>query len=152
MRKYLPIVSLLAFTAIIFLTTSIRPFLLDDADATHAEAAKEMPAVREPNLEILKQESVVDGQSSIGVLFPAAVPIHMSLVRDDRTRHPDHRTLHVPDVAAFLAEIDDHLAAVGIFPDADVNVRDIAVGVAFEADMETGYREFPRAFRLGNDP
>jgi 4-amino-4-deoxy-L-arabinose transferase-like glycosyltransferase len=42
MRKHLPIASLLAFTAIIFLTTSFRPALLDDADATHAEAAKEM--------------------------------------------------------------------------------------------------------------
>lgn len=42
MRKYLPIASLLAFTAIIFLATSFRPSLLDDADATHAEAAKEM--------------------------------------------------------------------------------------------------------------
>ncbi|MEP7340118.1 MAG: glycosyltransferase family 39 protein [Acidobacteriota bacterium] len=42
MRKYLPIASLLAFTAIIFLTISFRPSLLDDADATHAEAAKEM--------------------------------------------------------------------------------------------------------------
>ncbi|MEO6724203.1 MAG: glycosyltransferase family 39 protein, partial [Blastocatellia bacterium] len=42
MRKYLPIASLLAFTAIIFLATSFRPSLLDDADAAHAEAAREM--------------------------------------------------------------------------------------------------------------
>ncbi|MCG3162431.1 MAG: Undecaprenyl phosphate-alpha-4-amino-4-deoxy-L-arabinose arabinosyl transferase [Acidobacteria bacterium] len=42
MRKHLPIALLLAFTAAIFLATSIRPSLLDDADATHAEAAKEM--------------------------------------------------------------------------------------------------------------
>jgi len=42
MRKHLPLGLLLAFTAIIFLTTAIRPSLLDDADATHAEAAKEM--------------------------------------------------------------------------------------------------------------
>lgn len=42
MRKHLPIALLLAFTAAIFLATSFRPSLLDDADATHAEAAKEM--------------------------------------------------------------------------------------------------------------
>lgn len=42
MRKYLPITFLLGFIAIIFLSTSFRPSLLDDADATHAEAAKEM--------------------------------------------------------------------------------------------------------------
>ncbi len=42
MRKHLPIALLLTFTAAIFLVTSFRPSLLDDADATHAEAAKEM--------------------------------------------------------------------------------------------------------------
>lgn len=42
MRKHLPILLLLAFTAAVFLVTSFRPSLLDDADATHAEAAKEM--------------------------------------------------------------------------------------------------------------
>jgi 4-amino-4-deoxy-L-arabinose transferase-like glycosyltransferase len=42
MCKRLPIALLLAFTAAIFLATSFRPSLLDDADATHAEAAKEM--------------------------------------------------------------------------------------------------------------
>lgn len=42
MRKHLPIALLLAFTVAIFLATSFRPSLLDDADATHAEAAKEM--------------------------------------------------------------------------------------------------------------
>ncbi|MGH9939260.1 MAG: ArnT family glycosyltransferase, partial [Blastocatellia bacterium] len=42
MPKHLPITLLLAFTTIIFLATSFRPSLLDDADATHAEAAKEM--------------------------------------------------------------------------------------------------------------
>src|SRR5262245_47684778 len=42
MRKHLPISLLLAFTCAVFLATSFRPSLLDDADATHAEAAKEM--------------------------------------------------------------------------------------------------------------
>ena len=42
MRKHLPILLLLAFTATVFFVTSFRPSLLDDADATHAEAAKEM--------------------------------------------------------------------------------------------------------------
>jgi len=42
MRKHLPILLLLTFTAAVFLATSFRPSLLDDADATHAEAAKEM--------------------------------------------------------------------------------------------------------------
>lgn len=42
MRKHLPIIFLLTFIAIIFVLTSFRPSLLDDADATHAEAAKEM--------------------------------------------------------------------------------------------------------------
>jgi 4-amino-4-deoxy-L-arabinose transferase-like glycosyltransferase len=42
MRKHLPIVLLLLFVALVFLATSFRPALLDDADATHAEAAKEM--------------------------------------------------------------------------------------------------------------
>lgn len=37
-----PLTLLLAFTALIFLATSFQPSLLDDADATHAEAAKEM--------------------------------------------------------------------------------------------------------------
>jgi 4-amino-4-deoxy-L-arabinose transferase-like glycosyltransferase len=41
-RKSLPLTLLLSFTALIFLVTSFRPPLLDDADATHAEAAKEM--------------------------------------------------------------------------------------------------------------
>jgi 4-amino-4-deoxy-L-arabinose transferase-like glycosyltransferase len=44
MRKHLPIALLLLFTATVFLATSFRPSLLDDADATHAEAAKEMTA------------------------------------------------------------------------------------------------------------
>ncbi|MGH9767439.1 MAG: ArnT family glycosyltransferase, partial [Blastocatellia bacterium] len=42
MRRHPPIVLLLTFVAIVFLATSFRPSLLDDADATHAEAAKEM--------------------------------------------------------------------------------------------------------------
>jgi Dolichyl-phosphate-mannose-protein mannosyltransferase len=42
MRKHLPIGSLLAFTFLIFTLTSFAPSLLDDADATHAEAAKEV--------------------------------------------------------------------------------------------------------------
>jgi len=42
MRKYSPIAPLLIFAATVFLVTSFRPSLLDDADATHAEAAKEM--------------------------------------------------------------------------------------------------------------
>ncbi|MGH9840451.1 MAG: ArnT family glycosyltransferase [Blastocatellia bacterium] len=42
MRKHLPIGLLLAFTFLIFAITSFKPSLLDDADATHAEAAKEM--------------------------------------------------------------------------------------------------------------
>ncbi len=42
MRKHLPVTLLLAFTFIIFAVTSFKPSLLDDADATHAEAAKEM--------------------------------------------------------------------------------------------------------------
>lgn len=42
MRKHLPILLLLTFTATVFFVTSFRPSLLDDADATHAEAAKEM--------------------------------------------------------------------------------------------------------------
>ncbi|MGE0133068.1 MAG: ArnT family glycosyltransferase [Blastocatellales bacterium] len=42
MRKHLPIALLLACAATIFLATSFQPSLLDDADATHAEAAKEM--------------------------------------------------------------------------------------------------------------
>jgi 4-amino-4-deoxy-L-arabinose transferase-like glycosyltransferase len=42
MRKHLLILLLLTFTAAVFSATSFRPSLLDDADATHAEAAKEM--------------------------------------------------------------------------------------------------------------
>jgi 4-amino-4-deoxy-L-arabinose transferase-like glycosyltransferase len=42
MRKHPPIALILTFTAAVFLATSFRPSLLDDADATHAEAAKEM--------------------------------------------------------------------------------------------------------------
>jgi len=42
MRKHTPIILLLTFAAAIYLATSFRPSLLDDADATHAEAAKEM--------------------------------------------------------------------------------------------------------------
>ena len=42
MRKYSKILLLLSFTAIIFIATSVKSPLLDDADATHAEAAKEM--------------------------------------------------------------------------------------------------------------
>jgi 4-amino-4-deoxy-L-arabinose transferase-like glycosyltransferase len=42
MRKHLPIAQILTFAAAVFLATSFRPSLLDDADATHAEAAKEM--------------------------------------------------------------------------------------------------------------
>jgi 4-amino-4-deoxy-L-arabinose transferase-like glycosyltransferase len=42
MRQRLPIIFLLVFIAAVFLSTSFQPALLDDADATHAEAAKEM--------------------------------------------------------------------------------------------------------------
>ncbi len=42
MPKHLPIALILVFTAAVFLATSFQPSLLDDADATHAEAAKEM--------------------------------------------------------------------------------------------------------------
>jgi 4-amino-4-deoxy-L-arabinose transferase-like glycosyltransferase len=42
MRKNPPILLILVFTAAVFLAASFRPSLLDDADATHAEAAKEM--------------------------------------------------------------------------------------------------------------
>ena len=42
MRKHLPIALLLTSTFIIFTVTSFKPSLLDDADATHAEAAKEI--------------------------------------------------------------------------------------------------------------
>lgn len=42
MRKHLLITLILTFAAAVFLATSFRPSLLDDADATHAEAAKEM--------------------------------------------------------------------------------------------------------------
>jgi 4-amino-4-deoxy-L-arabinose transferase-like glycosyltransferase len=42
MRKHLPIGLLLAFTFLVFTLTSLRSPLLDDADATHAEAAREM--------------------------------------------------------------------------------------------------------------
>ena len=42
MSHRLPVILLLAFTAIIFISTSFQPSLLDDADSTHAEAAKEM--------------------------------------------------------------------------------------------------------------
>ena len=42
MSHRLPVILLLAFTAIIFISTSFQPALLDDADSTHAEAAREM--------------------------------------------------------------------------------------------------------------
>jgi 4-amino-4-deoxy-L-arabinose transferase-like glycosyltransferase len=42
MRKLPPIALLLLFTFLIFTIVSFKPSLLDDADATHAEAAKEM--------------------------------------------------------------------------------------------------------------
>ena len=42
MRKLPPIALLLLFTFLIFTIISFKPSLLDDADATHAEAAKEM--------------------------------------------------------------------------------------------------------------
>lgn len=42
MRNRLAIILLLAFSATIYLVTSVQPSLLDDADSTHAEAAKEM--------------------------------------------------------------------------------------------------------------
>lgn len=42
MRHRLPLILLLAFTAIIFISSCFQPSLLDDADSTHAEAAKEM--------------------------------------------------------------------------------------------------------------
>lgn len=42
MRHRLPIILLLTFTALTFISTSFHPSLLDDADSTHAEAAKEM--------------------------------------------------------------------------------------------------------------
>src|SRR5262245_41748365 len=42
MRQRLPIILLLGFIAAVFISTSFQPALLDDADATHAEAAKEM--------------------------------------------------------------------------------------------------------------
>lgn len=42
MRKYPPILLLLLFIFSVFVLTSFRPSLLDDADATHARAAREM--------------------------------------------------------------------------------------------------------------
>src|SRR5438093_4982693 len=42
MPNRLAIILLLAFSATIYLVTSFQPSLLDDADSTHAEAAKEM--------------------------------------------------------------------------------------------------------------
>jgi 4-amino-4-deoxy-L-arabinose transferase-like glycosyltransferase len=41
MRPRLPII-LLSFIAVIFISISFQPALLDDADSAHAEAAKEM--------------------------------------------------------------------------------------------------------------
>ena len=38
----LPLIGLLAFSAAIYLSACLQPALLDDADATHAQAAKEM--------------------------------------------------------------------------------------------------------------
>src|SRR5712692_11299185 len=42
MQNRLAIILLLAFSATIYLVTSFQPSLLDDADSTHAQAAKEM--------------------------------------------------------------------------------------------------------------
>ena len=42
MRKYLSIILLLYFTTVIFISISFQPPVLDNADAVHAEAAKEM--------------------------------------------------------------------------------------------------------------
>jgi 4-amino-4-deoxy-L-arabinose transferase-like glycosyltransferase len=42
MRQSRPIALLLIFTAVVYLSVSFEPSLLDDADSTHAEAAKEV--------------------------------------------------------------------------------------------------------------
>jgi len=42
LRQRLPLIGLLAFSAVIYLSACFQPALLDDADATHAQAAKEM--------------------------------------------------------------------------------------------------------------
>jgi len=42
LRQRLPLIGLLAFSAAIYLSACFQPALLDDADATHAQAAKEM--------------------------------------------------------------------------------------------------------------
>jgi 4-amino-4-deoxy-L-arabinose transferase-like glycosyltransferase len=44
MQKHLPIILLLLFVFVIFTLISFEPSLLDDADATHARAAREMVA------------------------------------------------------------------------------------------------------------
>lgn len=42
MRKHLPIIFLLVFTALIYISISFQPSVLDNADAVHAQASKEM--------------------------------------------------------------------------------------------------------------
>lgn len=42
MRKHLPIILLLIFSAVIYIGTAFEPSLADDADATHAVAAREI--------------------------------------------------------------------------------------------------------------
>lgn len=42
MRKHLPIILLLVLSALIYISTSFEPSIADDADAIHAQAAKEM--------------------------------------------------------------------------------------------------------------
>lgn len=42
MRKHLPIIFLLVFTAVVFISISFQPSLVNDTDSIHAEAAKEM--------------------------------------------------------------------------------------------------------------
>ena len=42
MQKRLPLILLLTFTTIVFISTSFQPSLLDDADSAQAQAAKEI--------------------------------------------------------------------------------------------------------------
>src|SRR5919197_2329129 len=42
LRQHWPLIGLLAFSAMVYLSACWQPALLDDADATHAQAAKEM--------------------------------------------------------------------------------------------------------------
>ncbi|MBD0390504.1 MAG: glycosyltransferase family 39 protein, partial [Nostoc sp. C3-bin3] len=42
MQKHLPIILLLVLSALIYISTSFEPSIADDADAIHAQAAKEM--------------------------------------------------------------------------------------------------------------